>query len=174
MAHEAHVSRNFGRGGHGALANTRAADARAQALVSTVRELMAPGFVSRRALAEELNRRGIQTAHGGKWHYTTVVRMLKRQGLLTWGTGARINNGQAKKHAADVRAKALASTIGKIQNAGFVSINAITRELSEREIPTARGGKWHPTSVKRLLHRLERLEPSSRTDISPASDAEPN
>jgi hypothetical protein len=66
---------------------------------------------ARRALAEELNRRGIQTAHGGKWHYTTVVRMLKRQGLLAWGTGARVNNGQAKKHVADVRAEALASTL---------------------------------------------------------------
>jgi hypothetical protein len=60
--------------------------------------------------------------------------MLQRLGLLTWGVGARINNGQATKHAADVRAKAMALTIGKIQNAGFVSMNAITRELREREI----------------------------------------
>jgi hypothetical protein len=45
--------------------------------------------------------------------------------------------------------------------AGFVSIRAITRELSERETPTAQGGKWHPSSVKRLLHRLERLAPPS-------------
>ena len=62
-----------------------------------------------------------------------------------------------------MRAKALASTVAKIQNAGFVSINAITRELSEREIPTPKGGKWHPTSVKRLLQRLKRVETSSRT-----------
>jgi hypothetical protein len=146
------------RGVQGALANKLAADSRARALVSIVRELMASSFVSRRALAEELNRRGIQTAHGGKWHYTTVVRMLTRQGLLTWGTGARINNGQAKKLAADARAEALAPTIAKIQSAGFVSINAITRELREREIPTVRGGKWHPSSVKRLLERLDRLD----------------
>jgi Recombinase len=53
----------------------------------------------------------------------------------------------------------LASTIAKIQTAGFISINAITRELIEREIPTALGGKWHSTSVKRLLRRLKRLEP---------------
>jgi hypothetical protein len=151
------------RGVQGALANKLAADSRARALVSIVRELMASSFVSRRALAEELNRRGIQTAHGGKWHYTTVVRMLTRQGLLTWGTGARINNGQAKKLAADARAEALAPTIAKIQSAGFVSINAITRELREREIPTVRGGKWHPSSVKRLLERLDRLDRVSRT-----------
>ena len=70
-----------------------------------------------------------------------------------------MNNGQAKKRAADVRAEMLASTIAEIQNAGFISINAITRELSERKIPTALGGKWHSTSVKRLLSRLKGLEP---------------
>ena len=89
--------------------------------------------------------------------------MLTRLGLITWGEDARINNGQAKKHAADVRAKGLASTIAKIQNAGFISINAITRELSERNIPTALGGKWHSTSVKRLLQRLEKLDRASNS-----------
>jgi hypothetical protein len=29
------------------------------------------------------------------------------------------------------------------------------------QIPAAQGGKWHRTSVDRLLHRLERLELSS-------------
>jgi hypothetical protein len=161
------------RGVRVALANKREADCRAHALVSIIRELMASGFVSRRALAKELNLRGIPTARGGKWHYTTVVRMLNRQGLLTWGKGARINNGQAKKHAADVRAEALGPTIRKLQKAGFVSVNAIARGLSEQEIPTAQGGKWHPTSVKRLLQRLERLEPSSHNGVSTPSDAEP-
>jgi hypothetical protein len=54
-------------------------------------------------------------------------------------------------------------TIAKIQSAGFVSIQAITRELHEREIPTPKGGHWHPTTVKRLLRRLRTLETSSRT-----------
>jgi len=151
------------RGLRGALANKREADSRARALASTIRELMAVGFLSRRALADELNRTGIPTAHGGKWHYTTVVRMLTRLGMLTLGNGGRINNGQAKKRAADARAKALAPTIAKLQKAGFVSLKAIARELSEQEIPSAQGGKWHPSSVSRLLQRLKRLETSSRT-----------
>jgi hypothetical protein len=54
-------------------------------------------------------------------------------GLVIWGKDARINNGQAKKRAADVRAEMLASTIAEIQNAGFIYINAITRELIERD-----------------------------------------
>jgi hypothetical protein len=99
-------SRN--RGIDGALANKRAADSRANALASTLRELRAVGFISRRALADELNRAGIPTARNGRWHYTSVVRMLARLGLLTSGKVGRINNGQAKMHAADVRTKALA------------------------------------------------------------------
>jgi recombinase len=147
------------RGGHGALANKRAADAHAHALVSTIRNFMAAGFVSQRALADELNRRGIATARGGDWHRTTVTRVLARLGLITNG---RINNGQAHKQAAEARAKALASTIRKLRRAGFVSASAIARELNEREIPAAFDGKWEPTGVKRLLRRLERLQPTPR------------
>jgi hypothetical protein len=150
------------RGVHGALANKRAADARALALVSTIRELRAAGIISRPTLAQELNRRGILTAHGGKWHTTTVVRMLARLGLKTHGN-PMINNGQAGKRAADARAKALAPTIRALQGKGLVSLKSIARELNERGIPAGRGGKWHLPSVTRLLERLERLESSSRT-----------
>jgi len=118
---------------------------------------MAAGFVSQLALANELNRRGIATARGGDWHRTTLTRVLARLGLITNG---RINNGQAHKQAAEGRAKALASTIRKLGRAGFVSASAIARELNEREIPAAWGGRWEPTGVKRLLGRLERLEPT--------------
>jgi hypothetical protein len=143
-----------GRGEHTASTNKRAADSHAAALASTIRKLMAAGFVSQRELASELNRRGIPTALGGSWHYTTVWRMLRRLGLKTKG---RINIGLASKQAADARAEALASTIRALQLKGLVSFKSIARELNEREIPTARGGKWHPSSVSRLLHRLERL-----------------
>jgi hypothetical protein len=152
----------------GALANKRAADARAHALASTIRKLMAAGPVSRRALANKLNQKRTPTVRGGSWHYTTVVRMLTRLGLITKGT---INNGSANKKAADARAKALASTIRKLRKAGFVGIKAIARELNERRIPTARGGKWHRNSTWRLLHRLERLEHSSARR-RPMSEAE--
>jgi Recombinase len=153
------------RGGQGALAGKRAADSRALALLPAIREIAA-GFVSRRALAGELNRRGIPTARGGSWRYTTVVRMLTRLGLLTSGKRGRINNGLAHKQAADSRAKALAPTIRALQGKGVVSPMSIARELNERGIPAARGGKWHLTAVTRLLERLERLESSSRTVVA--------
>ena len=140
------------------MARKQAADSRARALVSTIRNLTAAGFVSRQALADELNRRKIPTARGGSWHYTTVVRMLTRLGLLTPGKGGRINNGRASKQGADARAKALASTIRALQATGYVSFSAIARELNAREIPTVLHGEWHPASVSRLLQRLKRLD----------------
>ena len=149
---------------HGASGSKRAADARAHALVSIIRELRAAGFVSHRALADELNRSGIPTTRGGSWHYTTVVRMLTRLGLITLGKG-RINNRLVHKQAADARAKDLASTIRKLRTAGFVSISAIARELNARGVPTARAGKWRLTTVTRLLQRLERLDRTSNSRL---------
>jgi hypothetical protein len=69
-------------------------------MASTIRELRAAGFISRQAMADELNRRKIPTARGGRWQYTTVLRMLTRLGLRISGKGGRINNGQESKRAA--------------------------------------------------------------------------
>ena len=144
---------------HGGLSSKRAADARALAMLPTIRKLVAAGFVSRRVLANELNRRGIPGAGGGRWHRTSVTRMLTRLDQLTSGQDG-INNGLTKR-VADVRAEAFGPTIRQLRKAGFVSISAIARELNRRGIPTAGGGKWHLTAVTRLLQRLERLELSS-------------
>jgi hypothetical protein len=95
---------------------------------------------SKASNAEELNRKWIPAPHGGRWHLTTVVRMLTRLGLVTVGRGST-NNKLALKRAADARAEALAATIRKLRKAGFVSVSAIARELNKRQVPTARGGK---------------------------------
>jgi DNA-binding HxlR family transcriptional regulator len=150
------------RGIDGALPVKRAADDRARALVSIIRELMEAGFVSRRKLAAELNRRRTPTSRGGRWHYTTVVRTLTRLGLHTTG---RSRSRQARRQAADAQAEALSSTIRALRERGLVSLSGIARELNERQIPAALGGKWHPTSVSRVLHRLARLETSSPTAV---------
>ena len=139
-----------------------AANARAPALVPTVRKLKARGFISQRALADELNRKGIPAPRGGRWYQTTVAKTLTRLGLITVGKGST-NQRLAVKQAADARARALASTIRKLRKAGFVSIGVIARELNEREIKTARGSKWHRSSVRQLLLRLDRLDRVSRS-----------
>jgi hypothetical protein len=142
--------------------SAKRADSRALALLPTIRRLIAAGFVSHRGLANELNRRGIPAAFGGRWHRNTVVRMVRRLDLLTSGQDG-INNGLMSKRVADVRAEALGPTIRKLRKAGFVSVKAIAGELNERGIPTPRGGKWHLTMVTRLLQRLEMLDRTSNS-----------
>ena len=141
------------RGIRAGAASKRTADSRARALLATNRKLMAAGFATDLGLANELNRRGLTGARDGRWHRSSVRRMLTRLRRLTSAHGG-INSNLAFKPVADVRAKALAPTIAKLRKAGFVSINAITRELNERGIPTPRGAKWHHTTVVRLLTRL--------------------
>ena len=59
--------------------------------------------------------------------------------------------------AANLRARALAPVVREIWSAGFMSYNAVSRELNRRNVPTLRGGKpWYPMTVGRLLVRLER------------------
>jgi DNA invertase Pin-like site-specific DNA recombinase len=53
------------------------------------------------------------------------------------------------------RALELADTIADIRATGAASLPAIAAELNGRGILTARGGMWHPSSVRNLLVRLE-------------------
>jgi Recombinase len=142
------------RGRGSSLAIQLAADSFARNVLPTIQTLTAAGFVSQRALANELNRRRIPTARGGSWHYMTVRRVLFRLGLVA--------PGRTSTQAADARAEALASTIRNFRNAAF-SLEAIARELNERKIPSPRGAKWHRTTVTRLLQRLEKLDRASRS-----------
>ncbi|MGZ5908372.1 MAG: recombinase family protein [Reyranella sp.] len=82
--------------------------------------------------------------------------MLQRLGTSL--VDGRINNGKAGKQSADAKAKALAPTVRELQANGFDTLGTIARELNALEIPAPRGGKWHATSVKRLLRRLKRLD----------------
>ena len=62
---------------------------------------------------------------------------------------------EAVKAEATERAADLAPIVADIRAEGATSLPAIARELNERGIVTPRGAKWHPSSVKNLLARLE-------------------
>jgi hypothetical protein len=67
----------------------------------------------------------------------------------------RTGRQRAKENkAAAAQAKAVAPTIRELRAAGITSVRAIATELNERKVPTARGAKWHATSVARLLNRI--------------------
>ena len=59
--------------------------------------------------------------------------------------------------SANLRARALAPVIREIWAEGYMSYNAVSRELNRRQVPPLRGGKqWYPMTAGRLLERLER------------------
>ena len=59
--------------------------------------------------------------------------------------------------AANLRARALAPVVREIWAEGYMSYNALARELNRRQVPPLRGGKqWYPMTAGRLLVRLER------------------
>jgi len=54
------------------------ANERAEGLKPIILEIQAAGIVSVRAVADELNRRGIVTPRGKQWHPTSAARLLDR------------------------------------------------------------------------------------------------
>ena len=54
------------------------ADAHARDLAGVVAEIRATGASSLRAIAAELNARGMRTRRGGRWHVSTVRNLLAR------------------------------------------------------------------------------------------------
>jgi DNA invertase Pin-like site-specific DNA recombinase len=61
----------------------------------------------------------------------------------------------APKYRAEAKARAeqLAPVIRGLQRDGY-SMRGIAAELDRRKVPTARGGRWHPQLVKRVIQRL--------------------
>jgi hypothetical protein len=106
-------------------------------------------------MAAELNLRRVPTERSGRWHYTTVVRMLERLGMAE--TVHAPGPAGVTRWLALNQAKILAPIIREIRSTGVVFAREILLELNARGVPSARGGKWHKTSVNRLLHRLENL-----------------
>ena len=61
----------------------------------------------------------------------------------------------ALKSAADRHADDLAPIVAQLRAEGHFSLPTLARALNERGMVTPRGGKWHPSSVRNLLARLE-------------------
>src|ERR1044072_5504427 len=60
--------------------------------------------------------------------------------------------------AADDHAKSMLPILRTLRSEGTITIGAVMRSLNERRIPTARGSRWHVSSVANLLARVHKLE----------------
>lgn len=82
-----------------------------------------------------------------------ALQAAKRRGVKLGKTGKAL--ATRNKAAAAARAEALQPTLRDLKAAGVTSIRAIAAELNRLGIRTATGAAWHPTSVARLLARVE-------------------
>jgi DNA invertase Pin-like site-specific DNA recombinase len=71
---------------------------------------------------------------------------LRQASLL----GAAANAAQADRHAADAL-----PVVRQVQAAGGTTLRAVAAALNARGVRTARGGRWHASTVRNLLARQE-------------------
>jgi DNA invertase Pin-like site-specific DNA recombinase len=92
-----------------------------------------------------------------------ALAAAKRRGVKLGGDrGVRLTKKARAAGTAAMQAKAraramdLAPTVKELQASGCESLRAIATGLDERGIPAARGGKWSPVQVMRLLETISR------------------
>lgn len=78
--------------------------------------------------------------------------VAKKRGVKLGRTGAELLAPKYRAEALD-RARSLEPLVKTFQDQGY-SLRRMAEELSHRKVPTPRGGKWHPQSVKLVLKRL--------------------
>jgi len=85
-----------------------------------------------------------------------ALAQAKEKGVELGKYGKEVLSKQNRKEA-DKFAWNIQPIIQDLKDEGFTTGQALADELNYREIATARGGRWHKTSVQRLLKRIEFL-----------------
>lgn len=88
-------------------------------------------------------------ARGVKLGNPNGAKALRRAGK---GNRASVAAIQSNAHRF---AESLRGTVDAIRRDGVISLAGIASDLNARHMRTARGGKWHASSVKNLMARLE-------------------
>jgi DNA invertase Pin-like site-specific DNA recombinase len=83
-----------------------------------------------------------------------ALAAAKRRGVVLGKNGTEVLS-QQNKQAAQAFANSLKPTIEELKSEGYTTERAICAELNARQVPTPReGGKWHRSSVHRVLKRI--------------------
>lgn len=105
------------------------------------------------AMGEEEGRRIAERTKG-------ALQAAKARGVKLGKTGAA--RAAENREQADTFAQSIAHEIEGMRKLGITSIRDIAETLNQYGIATPRGGQWHPTSVARLLKRLEQVQGETR------------
>ena len=116
----------------------------------TVHIMAAVAQAERQAISRRTKEAlGAARAAGRKLGNPNGAASLRRAGKGNTAAIAEVKAG------ADDYARDLAPVVADIRAAGKESLGAIAAELNARHIQTRRGGRWHPSSVRNLLARLQ-------------------
>lgn len=99
------------------------------------------------AMAEEEGRRISERTKA-------ALRAAKARGVVLGATGKLL--AVKHKHAADTFALRLSPTIANMKSEGL-SVRKIADRLNSDGVAAYSGGRWHPTTVQRLLRRIDVL-----------------
>ena len=142
------------------LATRRAVSAaKAADIAPVIAELRASGVTSLGGIASALRERGIPAPEAarrgrpgkcrGYWHKQRREGQVLTDDMRAAGRAAMVR--QSSERAAE-----LASIIAELRASGVKSLRGIARALSERGIPTARGGAvWAGVQVSRVLSKID-------------------
>lgn len=119
------------------------AQAEAEAISRRTRDALA---MARKRMANDGQRTHRHVKRLGNPHGAVALRLANK------GNTAAVATVRSR---ADQRARDLAPVIDNIRSGGVVTLEAIAAELNGREMMTPRGGRWHASSVRNLLRRLE-------------------
>lgn len=86
------------------------------------------------------------------------VRLGNPNGAAALRRAGRGNAAGVKaiRHAADSHAANLKPVLDSLAIEGVVSLGAVAAALNERGMLTPRGGRWHKSSVRNLMQRLQK------------------
>lgn len=99
------------------------------------------------AMAEEEGRRISERTK-------SALAAAKERGTILGRTGR--NLADAHRERADEFARSMSPTIAPLVKRGF-TVRKIAQRLNFDNVPTYSGGEWHPTTVQRLIKRIDTL-----------------
>jgi DNA invertase Pin-like site-specific DNA recombinase len=110
---------------------------------------------TRAALGSIKRTIGEKGSYTSRTRGTTIARLGNPHGAEALRRAGKANSAAiaAVHEAADEHARDIMPVIDDIRRTGIVSFKGIAKELNAREIRTARGGAWHPSTVRNLLAR---------------------
>ncbi|AXI53664.1 resolvase [Sulfitobacter sp. JL08] len=112
------------------------------------------------AMAEEEGRRISERTK-------VALRAAKARGVVLGATGKML--AAKHKHAADTFALRLSPTIANMKAEGL-SVRKIADRLNYDGVAAYSGGRWHPTTVQRLVRRIEVLSIGDPRGLTLASN----